>query len=328
MAARKSERLMNLTIALLTTRGFLSRERVRGMVEGYAGLSEDAFQRMFERDKAELRELGLPVETGSLDAWFDDDPGYRIRRGDFELPPVRLDADEVAVLVAAAQVWQQAGVAASTRHALAKLRADGDVPDTARLAVPVPRLTAREPAFPALWEATQRRQAVRFRYRSSDEERRLEPWVLVARRGAWYVVGRDVGRDAERMFKLSRVTGLPVPVGAPGAYQVPDGLDVDALVARLAPPTPGATALVAVKGDRAPTLRRRAQLGGTVVEGAPDGFCGYLVPYAGEADLVGEVAAAAPDALVLEPPGLADALRAHLAGLVANLEGEGHGDVE
>ncbi|MCL1841361.1 MAG: WYL domain-containing protein, partial [Propionibacteriaceae bacterium] len=122
MAARKSERLMNLTIALLTTRGFLSRERIREMVEGYAGLSDDAFQRMFERDKAELRDLGLPVETGTIDPWFGDEQGYRIERGDFELPPVRLDADEVAVLVAAAQVWQQAGVAESTRHALAKLR--------------------------------------------------------------------------------------------------------------------------------------------------------------------------------------------------------------
>ena len=75
----KTERLLNLTIALLATRRFLSREEIRAMVPGYSE-HDEAFERAFERDKDDLREMGIPIETGSNSAVFDDEPGYRIRR--------------------------------------------------------------------------------------------------------------------------------------------------------------------------------------------------------------------------------------------------------
>ena len=319
MAARKSERLMNLTIALLTTRTFLPRERLRAMVEGYADLSDEAFGRMFERDKDELRRLGVPVQTGSFSALFADELGYRIERADFELPPVELSAEEGAVLAVAAQVWQEAGVASSTAQALAKLRADGEDPDTTRLAVVTPHIQAREPAFEPLWQAVLARRVVAFRYRGGTEERRLEPWTLLCRRGAWYVVGWDQGRAARRHFKLSRITAGPDAVGEPEAYRVPDDLDAAALLAALEPSPADATALVAIRGERAPGLRRRAALSGTVADGVPAGYAAYLVPYATESGFVGELAQAGPDVLVLQPLELVDALRDHLGGLIAAL---------
>src|ERR1700759_4180953 len=83
MAARRAERLVNLVICLLSTRQFLSAERIRDAVPGYEGgdggrASDEAFKRMFERDKAELRELGIPLETGR-NSHFDTDEGYLIR---------------------------------------------------------------------------------------------------------------------------------------------------------------------------------------------------------------------------------------------------------
>ncbi|MCL2317121.1 MAG: WYL domain-containing protein [Actinomycetia bacterium] len=319
MSARKSERLMNLAIALLTTRTYLTRERLRDMVQGYHGLSEEAFGRMFERDKDELRELGVPVETGSLSTYFGDEPGYRVRRADYELPPIALTADESAVLGVAAQVWQRSGAAESTLLALAKLRAEGDDPDTERLRMPVPSVGAREAAFGPLWEATTARQAVAFRYRGAEAERTLEPWSLVSRRGAWYVLGRDRDRGEPRLFKLGRITGVPRPVGRPGAFDVPRDVDMDDLVARLQPRRPEASALVAVRGERAPGLRRRATLSGALEPELPPGFTAYLVPYATEAGLAGEVAQAGPDAFVVEPGEAAAAVREHLAGLLAHL---------
>src|SRR5437879_10595388 len=69
MAARRAERLVNLVICLLSTRQFLTAERIRDAVSGYEAAdgtraTDEAFKRMFERDKAELRELGVPLETG------------------------------------------------------------------------------------------------------------------------------------------------------------------------------------------------------------------------------------------------------------------------
>src|SRR6201994_2934618 len=97
MAARRAERLVNLVICLLSTRQFLSAERIRTAVPGYEASdgsrsTDEAFKRMFERDKAELRDLGIPLETGR-NSHFDSEDGYRIKRGEYELPPIEFDAD-------------------------------------------------------------------------------------------------------------------------------------------------------------------------------------------------------------------------------------------
>ena len=115
MSARKTERLVNLTILLLSSRRFVPREQIRSAVEGYRGLSDDAFERMFERDKEDLRAMNVPVATGTNDSLFGDEPGYRISRTDFELPPIDFTPDETTVLGLAATVWQQASAAETPR---------------------------------------------------------------------------------------------------------------------------------------------------------------------------------------------------------------------
>ena len=94
MAARRAERLVNLVICLLSTRQFLTAERIRDAVPGYEAAdgsraTDEAFKRMFERDKAELRDLGIPLETGR-NSHFDTEDGYRIKRRDYELPADRV----------------------------------------------------------------------------------------------------------------------------------------------------------------------------------------------------------------------------------------------
>ena len=77
MASEKNERLVNLTIALLATKKFLTKTQIFKAVVGYEGSSE-ATDRMFERDKEELRSLGIEIEMKSIDPLFDDEIGYRI----------------------------------------------------------------------------------------------------------------------------------------------------------------------------------------------------------------------------------------------------------
>ncbi len=121
----KSERLLNLLILLLVSRSFVTKDRIRDVIDDYRGGSDEAFEKMFERDKDELRSLGIPIEVGHLDAFFEDEVGYRIKRDAFELPQLELEPDEAAVVGLAARVWQHAGLADATSQALLKLKAAG-----------------------------------------------------------------------------------------------------------------------------------------------------------------------------------------------------------
>lgn len=320
MTTRKTERILNLTICLLVSGRFVSKSQIREAVEAYHGLSDAAFERTFERDKDELRALGVPIELGSYDALFDDEPGYRIRPSEFELPPIDLTADEAAVVGVAARVWQHAAMAESTMSAIAKLRAAGIEPDTSQLASLEPSVQAQEPAFEPLWTAVIQRIRMSFTYRGGAR-RTLEPWGITSAKGRWYVVGRDVDRDAVRMFKLSRIADLPKRVSKPGAYQVPDDLDLRALARSLAPAEPTATAVVAIRSGKAPALARRGEAVPVdqVPVSLPSGFEVVRVGYREIPYLAEDIARYAADVVVLEPPELRQAVIDHLNAVVATV---------
>src|SRR3984957_4654623 len=222
MSKRKTERLLGLVVCLPPPSRYLSADQIRAAVPGYPE-QDDLFKRMFERDKEDLRELGVPLETG-LNHPFDDDPGYRIRRQAYELPELRLEADEAAVLGLAARVWRRAGLGGAAGggggeggggggEALLKRRGAGidaaslDGTDEHPSAQGIePRLGTPEAAFGPLWEAVRDHRPVTFSYlaagRSEPQRRELEPWGVVNRHGRWYVAGRDRGRDATRGFRL------------------------------------------------------------------------------------------------------------------------------
>ena len=109
MSKQKTERLLSLVVCLLSSRRYLTAAQIRAAVPGYPD-AFDAFKRMFERDKDELRELGIPLEIGTNNP-LDEEPGYRIPRQAYELPEITLEADEVAVLGLAARVWRRAELA-------------------------------------------------------------------------------------------------------------------------------------------------------------------------------------------------------------------------
>jgi proteasome accessory factor B len=306
MTTRKTERILNLTICLLVSGRFVPKSRIREAVEGYHDLSDSAFERTFERDKDELRHLGVPIEVGSFDPLFDDEPGYRILPSEFELPPIELDADEASVVGVAARVWQHASMAESTRSALAKLRAAGVEPDASQLASLEPSVSASEPAFEPLWLSVLERARVTFTYRDGAR-RTLEPWGMTSSKGRWYVIGWDTDREAERMFKLSRISDLPKRASRPGAYVVPPDLDLRSLARSLAPQEPTRTAVVAVRQGHAPTLRRRGEPAETSIQ-LPDAFEVIRVGYADPSTMVEEVTRYAADVIVLEPPDLRDAV--------------------
>jgi proteasome accessory factor B len=260
MALPKSERLLNLLIMLLVQRHYVAKDRIRSIL--YPDSTPDAFEKMFERDKEELRSLGVPIEVGNIDAYFDDEPGYRIRPDELALPDVELTADEAAVIGLATRVWEHARLAEATTEAVRKLTALGVPLDVSALEIAQPRLTADEPSFDVLWEAVQDRTAVEFAYRRPGQDapttRHLQPWGVVRYSGRWYAVGLDTDRGEERVFRLSRVVGTARRKGRPGAFDVPPGTDVREIARRLAPAPTTTQVTVLVREGSGVALRRDA----------------------------------------------------------------------
>lgn len=308
----RTERLVNLVICLLATRRFLTAAQIAATVPGYEHDREDphaheAFQRKFERDKAELRALGVPLETGT-DSIFDTEAGYRIARREYALPDIPLAADEAAAVGIAARLWQHAGLAAAASSGLTKLRAAGVELDRPA-ALGVEPVVTVDPAFGPLVTAARERREVRFDYRVPERDlpstRRLQPWGVVCWRGRWYVVGHDLDRGAARCFRLSRLVSQVTPVGPAGAFTPPgESHDLLSHVAHATGPVERTgRATVLLRPGRADGVRRCAERVAPGPEGdvavlayhCADAFASWLVRYG-------------PDLRVLDPPEVRDAV--------------------
>jgi proteasome accessory factor B len=316
----KSERLLNLLIMLLVQRHYIAKDRIRSIL--YPDSTPDGFEKMFERDKEELRSLGVPIEVGQMDAYFEDEPGYRIRPDEFALPEIDLEPDEAAVVGLATKVWQHATLAKATTEAVRKLTAVGVAVDVTQLEIAQPRLSADEPSFDAFWQAVQDRTPLAFDYLRSGQQtparRHLQPWGVARYSGRWYVVGYDTDRGAERVFRLSRVQGDVRRDGAPGSYEIPPGTDVRDIARRLAPPPITETVVVLARTGAAVPLRRAADTIEPDVQG-PDDATGWdrLVLTRGAIDMTEEVLGYGPAVYVEAPQALRDHVVQRLRGAVA-----------
>ncbi len=316
MSRRKTERLLSLVVCLLSSERYLTATQIRAAVPGYPE-SFDAFKRMFERDKEELRDLGIPLDMGT-NAALDEEVGYRIRRQAYMLPDIRLEPDEAAVLALAARAWRRAELAGAAAGALLKLRAAGvDAEETQPPAIE-PRLQTGEAAFGPLWEAVRDRRPVTFRYwaagRSAAQRRELEPWGVVNRRGRWYVVGHDRARQAVRVFRLSRIDGRVVFSGPRGSVTVPSDADVRELVGAWDEHPPvQQTAVLSVRAGAGYGIRRRA----TREHPGSDGWDEVEAPFSDVAWFAEHLASFGPDVIVREPLELRDAVMTRLKGALA-----------
>ncbi len=314
MSRRKTERLLSLVVCLLSTRRALTAAQIREAVPGYPD-SFEAFKRMFERDKEELRELGIPLET-DLSSPGDEEAGYRIRRQAYELPEITFEPDEAAVLGLAARVWRRAELAGAAAGALLKLRAAGiDTEDNTQAGIE-PRVHTGEAAFGPLWEAVMERRPVSFAYRAAGQtgpaQRTLEPWGVVNRHGRWYVAGHDTARDAVRVFRLSRIEGTVSFSGPPGSVAVPEGTDVRELVRDWDSSPPA---------HRTATLRVRTGAGHGLRRGAlaerpdGDGWDEVQVLFHDLGWYADYLASFGADVIAVDPPDLREAVIRRLKGV-------------
>ena len=224
--SRKSERLVNLTIALLATKRYLTKSEIFRTVEGYEGAPE-AMERMFERDKDDLRSLGIAIELGTFDPLFEDEAGYRITPASYQLDLGELDGTDIALLSLAASAWSGAALERESTSALVKLASMGIDSDSEALSLLTPLVSATNENFSLITDAIIRRSEIQFEYVSADlsrHVRRIAPYSMRGQSGSWYLVGLDSEKDSLRTFRLDRIVS-EVTIDKKGkTFEIPDQL--------------------------------------------------------------------------------------------------------
>ena len=303
--SRVIERILNLLAFLLTVGRPVSAEEIRYTVAGYDQPEDEAFRRMFERDKELLRQLGISLELQPTDVWAVDF-GYVVPEGGYQLPDPGLTDEERAALWLAAQVVQLGGQPTGP-EALFKL---GGAPGTLAGDPLAANLGDEIGVLGDLFGAVVEHRQVEFKYR--DKPRRLFPYGLVHRRGHWYLVG-----EAESEVKAFRVDRMSKPVigDEAGVFARPKSFRADQSIPD-APWEAGSddmAAEVAFSAEVAWWARRQLSANAEVKENK-DGSLRVELPVANPDAFIGWILGFVDEAEVMGPPELREQLLARAEG--------------
>ena len=227
--SRKIERLINLTIALLATKRYLTKSEIFRTVEGYEGSAETK-ERMFERDKDDLRSLGIAIDVGSFDPLFNDEAGYRIKSESYQLDLGEITPTEVSLLSLAAESWQGAAFADQAQSAILKLSSIGVPADPIDIPGLSPKLANSSNDLETIAGAVGSSDYLIFDYLSPKlllEKREIIPIALSNRSGFWYVSGVDSAVQEVRTFRLDRVNGAITVRKNKEAFEFPSDFEFD-----------------------------------------------------------------------------------------------------
>lgn len=308
--SRKSERLVNLVIALLATKRYLTKSEIFRTIEGYEGSSE-SMERMFERDKDELRALGIEIEVSALDPLFEDEIGYRIRFEDYVMDHSGFTTNEIAYMSLAAQVWKEEALSEIAQHAMRKLAGLASPIDISEIPAIAPVLINAPKFLNEIIDCISKRRTIEFVYLDSEmktQSRQVNVYSYFSFKGSWYFSGLDVRKMEIRTFKCDRIVGdVSVSKGSK-MYEIPE---------EYIPSTESEenayelTAQLLVRKGRGSQLRNRAS---KIVTG--EDFDAVDVPYSSENELLSLVIWHLDDVQVLAPSVLRDSVIKSLKNVV------------
>ena len=228
MSSAKTERLINLTMALLASRRYMKKAEIFRSVAGYSG-SQETKERMFERDKDDLRSLGIEIDVGGHDPLFEDEPGYRIAPESYQLPPQGLTSQELGIIAIALDMWRGSPSETSSEsiaRRFSSLGIDSIKPRDIGLSLH----NFNEAGLLEVTQGLAERRAIRFMYRKNESQtaeiREVHPLGMCAWKGSWYIVGEDLNKNEVRAFKLSRITSQIERFGPHDAFEIPEDFDV------------------------------------------------------------------------------------------------------
>ena len=311
MSDRKTERLINLTLALLATKRYLKKSEILSNVAGYEG-TQEAKERMFERDKDDLRSLGIEIEVGDLDIFFEDEPGYRIPQKSYELNVPNLSGRELALLSIASSFWNDSVLAPNAQSGIRKLQSLG-IPATLEFEFRMKyRFDNPSELLEEIAKAILQKSRIKFSYDSSSlKVRHLEPYRIVFWNSYWYLIGMDIDRTGIRLFKLSRFLGGIETSKKKNEFQIP----ADFAVADHLPKSDVEvihSAKIEIRRETGTLLRQRGKLLSQESE-----YDTYEINYENERVFLRELIWHGVNVRILEPANLKEQLLSIVDGVLA-----------
>ena len=303
-----TQRRMDLILVLLNASRPITREAIRKKIPLYNQDNDVAFQRMFERDKDDLREMNIPLETAPVNMGFDDEQGYFINTKQWLLPEMNLTTQQRMLITLAASVWQDQSMQAQARAALHNV--GGSIQDGVAVNAYV---AGQQTNLLDLLDAITNARRVSFSYEGlnsdSAQTRTVDPWRIFLTAGSWYLAGFDLDREDMRTFRLNRIVGAVTDTGEHRDNPAPDELDTRAIVESWKESAVESRhAVLRVAPGKCSNLRLRA------TRIVPVGDMEELtVTYGFERDLASEIASVCHFVTVASP----DSLRTAVSSLVS-----------
>jgi proteasome accessory factor B len=259
---------------------------------------------MFERDKAALRDLAIPVETRPVDLFHDDVLGYRINRSDWLMPEISITAQERTYLSLAASAWQNAQLSTAAKQAVSSVDAREQ---GFEITVPVSLAKGRRHITEIL-AAIANGKTVTFEYvginQSQVVKRTIDPWRALLHSGHWYLVGFDQEKGEVRTFRTDRIVGDLLETKQDILEPMPNDFDLSTITDSWENSATGATiATILVRPGRAASLRVLA----TACE-VGDEWDTLTIPYHHESQLIGLIASSCDVTRVKAPQSLHDSV--------------------
>jgi proteasome accessory factor B len=219
---KKEDRLFSLILALVSSREGLTKNEILKTVRGYSDSFDykgnATLDKMFERDKDEIRTMGVIIDTLELpeEEGQTHNVRYSISRSNYDFPPgLVFSSDELTLLNLAAQAWREGSLSADSRHALTKIKSLGVSASDSLIGV-APRIRTNDRAFAAIEDALENQLILTFSYlkpgQPKAQSRTASPLAMLSWNGLWYVMAYDFDAAAERTFLLQRIVSTPLRV--------------------------------------------------------------------------------------------------------------------
>ncbi len=254
MSDQKTERLINLTLALLASKRFLTKSEIFSTVAGYSGNTE-TMERMFERDKDELRNLGIKIEVRGIDPLFDDEQGYLIQEDTFQIDSNAFTQEELLYLTMAANLWHESALHDQSKAALLKIQSISGPIEVDEVNSPVIRDNEDSTTLLLIFEAINNLAQLEFEYKGSV--RRVNPYGLYTRDGFWYLVAQE--NDVIKTFKLVRISKSVNIAGKSNSFLKPKDFDVKEFL-RSSKPNTKSHVVILVRKNQALALRKKYEV--------------------------------------------------------------------
>ena len=305
MSDQKTERLINLTLALLSSKRYLTKSEIFNNVAGYSG-SPETMERMFERDKDELRNLGIRIEVRALDPLFEDDQGYLIDSDTFQINPNDFSQEEIFLLTMAANLWHGSALQKDSKAALLKIQSLDGLVATNTVASPVIEDNEDSKKLLLIFDAVERFITLEFEYKGTI--RQVKPYGIYTRRGFWYLAAQE--NDVVKSFKVVRIGQQIRATSKAQAFDKPSEFKLSAFLEDINSPTTS-KAEVRIRKNQALALRKRHK-----VEEVDSEWDKLFIDYIFEEDLIESLLWYGSNLVVISPVSIRDQIINRAKGLM------------